>query len=119
MKKLAFAVSAGLLALIIVQPSAASQQYQLAMHNRSDVYALFRVWDQAQTQPHKFCVDPGQSAEHPFKGSMVLLDVVAYKDQGCRGRSTGLGQLHRRLDKEESLAATLSGGPTTYKLRWS
>jgi len=87
------------------------------MRNEAEVYAYFQVWDKSQVQPHKFCLQPHGSTARTFKGPVIIVDVLAYKD-GCRGPSVGRATLNRKANDAKDLAATFSGKPSNYKLRW-
>ena len=117
MRKLIFALSVASLALLALPSANASQQYHFTMHNETAVYAYFQVWDKSQVQPYKFCVPPRESASRTFKGPVIILDVLAFKD-GCNGPSVGRATQKRKADETKDLSATFSGTPSNYKLRW-
>jgi hypothetical protein len=118
MRKLLFGVCAAALALLALQPSYASQQYRFTMNNETDVYAHFHVWDKSQVQPHKFCVRPHGTRDATFKGPVIIVDVLAYKE-ACSGPGVGRGTLNRKAGDAKDSGATFSGSPSNYRLRWS
>lgn len=117
MRKLIFAISVASLALLALGPSNASQQYRFTMRNETEVYAYFHVWDKSQVQPQKFCLQPHGRTARTFKGPVIIVDVLAYKD-GCHGASVGRATLNRKANDAKDLTATFSGRPSNYKLRW-
>ncbi len=117
MRNIIFAISVASLALLALSPSNASQQYRFTMRNEADVYAYFHVWDKSQVQAHKFCLKPHGSNARTFKGPVIIVDVLPYKD-GCNGPSVGRATLNRKATDAKDLTATFSGRPSNYKLRW-
>jgi len=117
MKRLTSGLALVSLLLALPQPSPASQEHLLTLHNTSAEYVQFMVYDRSKVNPWKGCIRPHDAEQRNFQGRIMIVTAMAFKEK-CNGPGSRLESV-KRSDEVKELSVTFEGAPSRYRLRWS